>query len=121
MTASLQVKCNKFYVVLNSTQNGKRKIKWVCTGLTVKGNKKKAEQFMRELLAKETALTENPKSDLLFSDAVRRWLQEVRLRVDEVTVQGYESHANGHILPYFDDLGQAGGCRPGGSASVYQR
>lgn len=105
MTASLQVKCNKFYVVLNSTQNGKRKIKWVCTGLTVKGNKKKAEQFMRELLAKETALTENPKSDLLFSDAVRRWLQEVRLRVDEVTVQGYESHANGHILPYFDDLG----------------
>lgn len=105
MTASLQVKSNKFYVVLNSVQNGKRKIKWICTGLTVKGNKKKAEQFMRELLAKETALTEKPKSDLLFSDEIRRWLQEVRLRVDEVTLQGYESHANGHILPYFDDMG----------------
>ena len=105
MTASLQIKSNKFYVVLNSTQNGKRKQKWVATDLTVKGNKKKAERFMRELLAKETALTEKPKSDLLFSDAVRRWLQEVRLRVDEVTMQGYESHANGHILPYFDDLG----------------
>lgn len=105
MTASLQTKNNKFYVVLNLTQNGKRKQKWVSTGLNVKGNKKKAEQFMRELLAKETALTEKPKSALLFSDAVRRWLQEVRLRVDEVTMQGYESHANGHILPYFDDLG----------------
>ncbi len=105
MTASLQVKCNKFYVVLNSVQNGKRKIKWICTGLTVKGNKKKAEQFMRELLAKETVLTEKPKSDLLFSDEIRRWLQEVRLRVDEVTLQGYESRANGHILPYFDDMG----------------
>lgn len=27
MTASLQVKCNKFYVVLNSTQNGGKKNK----------------------------------------------------------------------------------------------
>ena len=99
MTASLQIKSNKYYVVLNTTQNGKRKQKWISTGLTVKGNKKKAEQFMRELLAKETAVTNKPKSNLLFSDAVRRWLQEARLRVDEVTMQGYESHATGHILP----------------------
>ncbi len=105
MTASLQIKSNKYYVVLNTTQNGKRKQKWISTGLTVKGNKKKAEQFMRELLAKETAVTNKPKSNLLFSDAVRRWLQEARLRVDEVTMQGYESHATGHILPYFDSLG----------------
>ena len=42
--------------------------------------------------------------DMLFSDAVRRWLEDVRHRVDEVTYQGYEVQAQAHILPYFDDL-----------------
>ena len=42
--------------------------------------------------------------DMLFSDAVRRWLEDVRHRVDEVTYQGYEVQARAHILPYFDDL-----------------
>ena len=42
--------------------------------------------------------------DILFSDAVRRWLEDVRHRVDEVTYQGYEVQARAHILPYFDDL-----------------
>ena len=28
--------------------------------------------------------------NMLFSDAVRRWLEDVRHRVDEVTYQGYE-------------------------------
>ena len=36
--------------------------------------------------------------------AVRRWLEDVRHRVDEVTYQGYEVQARAHILPYFDDL-----------------
>ena len=42
--------------------------------------------------------------DMLFSDAVRRWLEDVRHRVDEVTYQGHEVQARAHILPYFDDL-----------------
>ena len=44
------------------------------------------------------------KAEVLFSDAVRRWLEDVRHRVDEVTYQGYEVQARAHILPYFDDL-----------------
>ena len=35
MTGSLQVKNDKFYMVLNSTENGKRKQKWISTGLPV--------------------------------------------------------------------------------------
>ena len=42
MTGSLQIKKDKFYMVLNLTQNGKRRQKWISTGYTVKGNKKKA-------------------------------------------------------------------------------
>lgn len=41
MTGSLQIKKDKFYMVLNLTQNGKRRQKWISTGYTVKGNKKK--------------------------------------------------------------------------------
>ena len=36
-------------MVLNSTENGKRKQKWISTGLPVKGNKRKAEQRLRVL------------------------------------------------------------------------
>ena len=45
MTGSLQIKKDKFYMVLNLTQNGKRRQKWISTGYTVKGNKKKARRF----------------------------------------------------------------------------
>lgn len=114
MTASLQVKNDRYQVVLTFKQNGKYKHKWVSTKLPAKkGNKRKAEQFMKNLLAKEEAELEQGQiektpaqaSNMLFSDAIRHWLEEVRYRVDEVTFQGYESHAKGHILPYFDELG----------------
>lgn len=51
MTGSLQIKKDKYFAVLNIyDQNGKRKQKWLTTGLAVKGNKKKAEQLLREYL-----------------------------------------------------------------------
>ena len=53
MTGSLQVKNGKYYMVLNSTENGKRKQKWISTGLPEKGNKRKAEQMLREKLTEE--------------------------------------------------------------------
>ena len=42
MTGSLQVKNDKFYIIVNLKENGKRKQKWIATGLDVKGNKRKA-------------------------------------------------------------------------------
>ena len=50
MTGSLQVKNNKYYIVLNVYQHGKRKQKWIPTDLPEKGNKRKAEQLLREKL-----------------------------------------------------------------------
>ena len=75
---------------------------WVSTGLTVTGNESKAKQIMLDMLG-EKSVQATP-HDILFSDAVRRWLEDVRHRVDEVTYQGYEVQARAHILPYFDDL-----------------
>ena len=51
MTGSLQIKNGKFYMALNVYVNGKRKIKWKSTGLTVKGNKRKAEQMLHDTIA----------------------------------------------------------------------
>lgn len=50
-TGSVQEKNGRFYFVINLYDaNGKRRIKWISTGLTVRGNKRKAESMLREIL-----------------------------------------------------------------------
>lgn len=105
MTGSLQIKNNKYYIVLNEYVNGKRKQKWIKTELPVKGNKRKAEQLLRETLQQQEQQAGIVRSDVTFADYVRVWLSQVKRRVDEVTFQGYEVLASGHILPYFDASG----------------
>ena len=107
MTGSLTVKNGKYYAVLNVYENGKRKKKWISTDLPEKGNKRKAEQFLREKLAEYERMEGIVHSDVLFSDYVRVWLEHIARKVDEVTMQGYNTLADSHILPYFDDLGIA--------------
>lgn len=105
MTGSLQIKNEKYYVVLNIRENGKRKQKWIATGLSEKGNKRKAEQILRETLHEyESAAPLVATSNMLFSDYIRQWLKIAQRRVDAVTYQGYEVMTNAQILPYFDNL-----------------
>ena len=89
MTGSLQVKSGKFYMVLNSTENGKRKQRWISTGLPEKGNKRKAEQMLREQLVQEREEESLPQPDMLVADCIRHWLSCVERRVDAVTYLGY--------------------------------
>lgn len=105
MTGSLTVKNGKYYAVLNVYENGKRKKKWICSGLPEKGNKRKAEAFLREKLAEYERMEGIVQMDTSFSDYVRVWLDHIARTVDEVTLQGYKSLADTHILPYFDDAG----------------
>lgn len=102
MTGSLQVKNGKYYVVLNCHENGKRKLKWIKTGLPEKGNKRKAEQILRETILQYEQRPSTLKSDIRFSDYIRYWLTIAKRKVDEVTFQGYETLASSQILPYFD-------------------
>lgn len=105
MTGSLTVKNGKYYAVLNVYENGKRKKKWINSGLPEKGNKRKAEAFLREKLAEFERMEGIVRSDVLFSDYVRVWLDQIARTVDAVTMQGYQVLADGHILPYFDEAG----------------
>ena len=103
MTGTITVKNGKYYAVINYYENGKRKQKWINSGLTEKGNKTKAEKFLRE----QITLYENElgkiTSNVLFADYVLVWLKAVKPTVDNVTYQGYEMLANSHIIPYFRD------------------
>lgn len=102
MTGSLQTKNGKYYAVINLTDaNGKRKQKWISTGLEVKGNKKKADQFLREKLQEYQAKSKLVYSEILFSDFVGIWLEKAKMSIDTITYQGYLSVAKAHIIPYF--------------------
>lgn len=102
MTGSLQQKNGKYYAVINLIdQNGKRKQKWISTGYEIKGNKKKAEQFLRNKLKKYEDKENVIPTEILFSEYVLRWLDRKRTSIDEVTYQGYKTIVHAHIVPYF--------------------
>ncbi len=103
MTGSLAVKNGKYYAVLNAYENGKRKQKWICTDLPEKGNKRRAEQFLREKITEYERMEGIVHTDTLLSDYVRIWLQHIARTIDATTLQSYEIVANCHILPYFDE------------------
>lgn len=104
MTGSLQEKNGKYYAVINVTENGKRKQKWIATGYETKGNKKRAEQFLRDKL-KEYELKSNLVStDVLFCDYINHWLEKAKPSIDIITYKGYVDVANTHIIPYFKQL-----------------
>ena len=105
MTGSLQVKNDKFYIIVNLKENGKRKQKWIATGLEVKGNKRRAEQLLRETLLEYEKAPTRPVNDVLFADYIRAWLKIAERRVDSVTFQGYLLMANAQVIPYFDQSG----------------
>lgn len=105
MTGSLQEKNGIYYMVLNTYENGKRKLRWISTHLPVKGNKHKAEQMLREKLHEMEKRTQPARSDVTFANYVRHWLTTAQRRVDPVTYQGYDILAKTHVLPYFDALG----------------
>lgn len=105
MTGSLQVKNDKFYIIVNLKEDGERKQKWIATGLDVKGNKRKAEQLLRETLVECEKNPRMPAGDILFSDNIRARLKVAERRVDSVTLQGYKLMANAQVIPYFDQSG----------------
>ncbi len=101
MTGSLQIKNGKYQIVLNLTDsNGKRKQKWISTGLDVKGNKRNAEKLLREKL-EEYEDCQVINSDIMFHNYLLHWLECVKNNIDIITYQSYSSVVNSHIIPYF--------------------
>ena len=131
-TGSVQEKNGRFYFVINLYDaNGKRKIKWISTGLTVRGNKRKAESMLREVLLhydetgelptgrggayeKVDAKTAKPlpqplqpanKSEMPFLDYLNEWVQVHKASIQPATFISYNRMITGRITQYFEPLG----------------
>ncbi len=99
----LSEKNGTYYAVLTySDRNGKRKSKWISTGLPVKGNKKKAEAFL--LQARQEFQPEQKKQlgdDILFADYMEQWLEIVKSTISISTYSSYANCVQKIIVPYF--------------------
>ncbi len=103
MTGSLQIKNGKYYAVINTYQNGKRKQKWIDLMLSEKGNKKKAEKALREQLRVFESKEHLIYTDTLFCDYINYWLTRIKVKIDPITFESYQEIIKGHIYPYFQD------------------
>ncbi|WP_438492238.1 tyrosine-type recombinase/integrase [Paenibacillus sp. IHBB 3054] len=126
----LQEKKGLFYMVLNcKDEEGKRKPKWIPTGLTVKGNKKRAEALLLETrvnfnrllnAAVEETIVEEPIVEQiieempaevpvdqgpLFSVFMLQWLAMMKHKVEFITYASYHNVITNHVVPYFEEKG----------------
>lgn len=115
----LQKKKGNYYIVMNyKNDEGKRKTKWIATGLPTKGNKKKAEAMLQDtrksletpsesddneatVIEENAAPAEDGSADILFADFMEQWLEMMKHRVEVTTHAAYTFGVNGRIVPYF--------------------
>jgi len=105
MTGSVQTKKGRpnYFAVLNIyDDNGKRKLKWVDTGIPTKGNnKRKADEKLNELIRRHENSTIDLSSDIYFLDFMKQWLETVNLTLEPTTYDGYKRIFDNHISPHF--------------------
>lgn len=103
MTGSLQTKNDKYYAVLNfKDSNGKRVQKWIALNLTVKGNKRKAEAMLNDLLSQYQGLDSVEPLNTLLSVYIANWIEYDRPHITVTTYNQYVNMLNLHIAPYFN-------------------
>ena len=120
ITGSIQINKGYYFIVFNMyNEYGKRKPEWHSTGLKVDNNERKnnqirkqAEKMLNEELVKVNAensfsnkmntIAKNSKySNMLFSDYMLEWLENIKPKVVQSTYIGYEQVVKGRLCPYF--------------------
>lgn len=122
MTGSLQVKNDKYYAVLNfKNQDGKRVQKWISLNLPVRGNKRKADALLKELLAQYQGLDAIEPINTLLSQHIANWIENDRPHITVTTYNQYVNMLNNHIAPYFNSRGITVGNVTAGDLEDYYR
>ena len=105
----------RYYIVLSYKDlNGKRHTPTRATGLSVRGNKKKAEQMLIEAriamteqlnTEKETYNMAHPEipSHILFTQFLTDWLIIKRTTVEITTYASYQTTVTKFVIPYFTE------------------
>ena len=99
---SLQVNKGIYHVSFRVTdRNGKRIQKQLSTGIKAeKGNKRKAEKRMQEILEQWDGIVAVTDKALL-CDYIADWVERDKSRVQITTYDGYKHMLNKYIYPYF--------------------
>ncbi|GFI61084.1 hypothetical protein IMSAG049_00237 [Clostridiales bacterium] len=96
-----------YYAVISYYENGKRKQKSVSTKLPVKGNKRKAMEFL-ENLKQEYEKNEQMKTlkgdRISFVDFMAEWFRIIRPTVERATYGSYEQLYKSRIKAHFEKL-----------------
>jgi len=115
----LQKKNDYFYIVLSYKDIvGKRKEKWIKTGLKVRGNKSKADELLLQyredfdiktgkLKSEKEAVNEDVEDykTKLFGDYLLLWLENIKNTIEVSTYAGYKITISRRIAPYFNERG----------------
>lgn len=106
VTGSLQVKNGIYYAVLNlKDENGKRKQKWISTGLPIKGNKRRAEKSLRDKIQEWDNKIVDYYSSISVAEYFEKWLAGIKSEVRPNTYRNYKGNMENHIIPYFKKKG----------------
>lgn len=104
---SVQEKCGYLHTVISYTdKDGKRKQKWQSTGLTAKGNKRKAQELLKERIDELEMTLEREETqipDMPFSQFMSNWLAMIKPTVLITTYGSYQYFIEKRINPYFDE------------------
>lgn len=107
VTGSLQVQRGQWVVRARvyDPKTGKKPQRAKVTGLKAPGNKRAAQQIMKEIVAQweKEANTGIAIGDPLFSEYVQKWLENKK-DVRANTLKSYHDYARVHILPALGDL-----------------
>lgn len=103
--ATVVEKNNRWYAVIYvQDEHGKRKQKWISTGLPSKNGKanktaakKIANQFQEEHDKKNT-----PYTSITVAAYFKEWLKQAENGVRPKTYSGYRGNMENHIIPYFE-------------------
>jgi len=102
----LQEKNGKYQMVLTyRNEHGKKKSKWISTGLPIKGNKKKAEDMLLDTRKNFLIPGHVSDEDISFSEFMKTWLDMVKPRIEVSTYASYSIQINSIICPYFEERG----------------
>lgn len=104
---SVQEKGGYLHTVISYTdKDGKRKQKWQSTGLTAKGNKRKAQELLKERIDELEMTLEHEETqipDMPFSQFMSNWLTMIKPTVLITTYGSYQYFIEKRINPYFDE------------------
>jgi len=104
MTASLKIKGDRYYAVINYKEGTNYKQKWIALGIPAKNNKRRAEAMLDEIKREYEERYSTPAGDIMFVTYARQWLEKKKTCTEMSTWEGYQIYVERHIVPYFEPL-----------------